>query len=217
MALTFPLSREAFQQALPIAAVQFRLSEPVEVSRLADGTIIPASLGAALWRGTIRLARRQHRTAMAYEAMIALLQRPGASFLLHDPRIVGPLSDPDGVILGAAAPVIHTLDGNARQMRLGGLPVGYILSAGDMLSFSYGSSPTRYALHRLVTGAVADGAGVTPLFEVVPRIRPGAVTSAAVTLIRPYCKALLMPDPEYGGGAGFQTDGAAFGFIQTLR
>lgn len=217
MPLTFPLTREAFQAALPVAAVQFRLSEPIETARLGDGTVLSASLGAALWTGTIRLARRGHRAAMASEALIGLLQRPGASVLLHDPRVTGPAGDPEGAILGAAIPVLHAIAANARELRLAGLPAGYVLTPGDMLGFAYGASPLRHALHRLVTGAVADAEGLTPFVEVIPRLRPGAVTGTAVTLVRPFCKAVLLPDPDYGSAARALTEGATFGFIQTLR
>lgn len=217
MPLAFPLSRAAFQAVLPIAAVEFRLSEPVETSRLADGTVLTASLGAALWTGTIRLARRRHDASQSNEALLALLQRPGASFLLADPRRPGPRRDPAGLALGTASPVLHTVEANMRELRLGGLPTGYELSPGDMLAFTYGSAPLRHALHRLVNGTVASAAGLTPPIEVVPRLRPGATPGTAVSLLHPACKAVLLPDPAYGAGGPVLTEGASFGFVQSLR
>ena len=88
-----------------------------------------------------------------------------------------------------------------------------------MLSFTYGSGPTRYALHRIVSDTVvANGSGVTPLFEVVPHIRPGAATSTAVELIRPYCKAIIIPGSVQAGTARkSKVRGLSFEIIQTLR
>lgn len=114
--------------------------------------------------------------------------------------------------------VIATLNGNSRELQLSGLPVGYVLTPGDMLAFSYATSPVRFALHRVVVGGAADGAGLSPSIEVVPHIRPGAAVGAAVTLVRAPCKVLLMPDSVNFGNRGRRhTSGISFSFMQTLR
>jgi hypothetical protein len=104
-----------------------------------------------------------------------------------------------------------------RELRVTGLPSGYVLSAGDMLSFQYGASPVRYALHRIVVGGTASSGGLTPMLEVVPNLRAGAVAGLTISLIRPACKARLLPDPTYGAGRQALSRGASFDFIQTLR
>jgi hypothetical protein len=55
------------------------------------------------------------------------------------------------------------------------------------------------------------------MLEVVPNLRPGAVTGLTVLLIRPACKARLLPEPTYGSGRQAISRGASFDFIQTLR
>ncbi len=60
MALTYPLSYTQFIGALRVAEVTFRLSHPQEHTRLGDGTVISASLGASLWTGSILLAQANH-------------------------------------------------------------------------------------------------------------------------------------------------------------
>lgn len=217
MALSFPLSRETFFQTLKVADVTFRDFLPIETSQLADGTIIKASLGAALWRGTVKLAPAYAEDAAAVEAFLSVLQRPGASFFVYDPRRIGPRSDPNGTALASAAPQIASINANNREMALSGLPANFVISAGDMLSFAYGSSPTRYALHRVVVGATANASGTTPQFEVSPLIRSGATAGTNVTLVRPFCKAVVLTDPDYGVGGPLITQGASFDFIQTLR
>ena len=215
--LSYPLSYAQFLGALRVEEVTFRLSHPQEHTRLGDGTVISASLGASLWTGTIRLAQANHPRHAQMEALIALTDQPGATFLCHDPRYVGPASDPSGSLLASRTVTIHSVASNTREMRLTGLPSGYVLSAGDMLGFQYGSNPVRYALHRIVVGGIASSGGLTPLMEVVPNLRPGAVAGLTVSLIRPACKARLLPEPTYGAGRQALSRGASFDFIQTLR
>ena len=217
MALTYPLTFAQFLGALRVEEVTFRLSHPQEHTRLADGTVISASLGASLWTGSIRLAQANHPRHAEMEALIGLMDQPGATFLCHDPRQIGPASDPTGSILGSAAPTIHSVAANLRELRITGLPSGYLLAAGDMLGFQYGSNPVRYALHRIVVGGTASSGGLAPLMEVVPNLRPGVVAGLTVSLIRPACKARLSPDPSYGAGRQALSRGASFDFIQTLR
>ena len=217
MALTYPLTFAQFLGTLRVEEVTFRLSHPQEHTRLADGTVISASLGASLWTGSIRLAQANHPRHTEMEALIGLMDQPGATFLCHDPRQIGPASDPTGSTLGSAVPTIHSVAANLRELRITGLPSGYVLSAGDMLAFQYGSNPVRHALHRIVVGGTASSGGLTPLMEVVPNLRPGAVAGLSVSLIRPACKARLLPDPSYGAGRQALSRGASFDFIQTLR
>jgi len=206
-----------FFDSLRISAVRWWLNEPFEINRLGDGSVLKGSLGAALWQGDATLARGYHRDLAAVEARLAKLMRPGETFLAHDPRHNGPRADPGGVILGAATPVIHTLAANNREIRIAGLPAGYVLSDGDMIGWLYGSNPVRYALHQVVYGATASGSGLTPLIEVAPFVRPGAIPgSTAVVLVRPPVKAVL-DAAEYGSGVPLFTQGARLRFTQTLR
>ena len=215
--LSYPLSYAQFLGALRVEEVTFRLSHPQEHTRLGDGTVISASLGASLWTGTIRLAQANHPRHAQMEALIGLMDQPGASFLCHDPRQIAPASDPTGVILGSRTVTIHSVAGNMRELRLTGLPAGYVLSAGDMLGFQYGTNPVRYAIHRVVIGGTASSSGLTPMLELVPNLRPGAAAGLTVSLIRPACKARLLPEPTYGSGRQALSRGANFDFIQTFR
>ena len=205
-----------FFGGLKVAAVEWSLSRDVSATRLRDGSVIPTERGAALWQGQVTLAPAYHDDAAATEARLAKLTGAGQFLLAYDPRHNGPRMDPGGVILDTATPTIHTLHSDGRQMRVNGLPGSYALMAGDWIGWTYGSNPVRYALHRLVTDATASLAGLTPLFEVVPAIRPGSTTGIAVSLIRPPIKALIR-DARYGHGAPLITQGASFDIIQTLR
>lgn len=198
------------------ASAKMWLSDPQEINRLGDGSIIKASLGAALWRGELTLPPAYHADQGTVEVKLAKLMRAGQTFLAYDTRLNGPRADPYGIILGASAPTIHTLDGDNRRMRITGLPAGYYLQAGDWIGWTYGSSPVRYAAHRIETDIEADSAGLTPLFAVEPFIRPGVTVGTVVNLIRPPIKA-IMTQADYGAGRPLITEGPSFSFIQTLR
>ena len=219
MALSYPLDRDDFLGALRIRSFSLELGERMEVSGLADGSVLRDQLGPRLWRGRVELHPAPFAQARAMAARLALLQEPGRSFLAWPVEQTGPARDPKGLLLGAAAPQIASLAPDARDLSLSGLPAGYELSCGDGLSFLYGSDPVRYAFHRIVTGSVvADGTGATSVFEVVPSLRAGAAIGTPVTLLRPAFKAVLLPGTVTAGSSErMRTGGASFEFIQTLR
>lgn len=219
MAFTFPLNRNAFFADVPTTEQTFDLRENIEVSGLADGSILRDDLGPRLWAGRCTIEHMTFRKAREIEAKLSLLQGVGASFFVWRLDCAYPAGDPDGSLVSGSSPVISALNANNRELKISGLPVGYSLGPGDMLSFAYGSSPTRYALHRIVSDAAVAGAGgETPYLEVVPHIRPGAVTSTAVVLARPYCKAVIVPGSVQPGVArGAKVRGLSFEFMQTLR
>lgn len=219
MALSFPLDRDTFLGALPVSEQVFDLSENLEISGLGDGSILRDEVGPRLWTGTFAIDHMTFAQARQVEALLSLLQGPQRSFLAWRLDCAYPASDPDGSQLSGYSPTISALDANNRELRITGLPVGYTLGRGDMLSFAYGSGPVRYALHRIVSGsAVADGQGLSPWIEVVPHIRPGAAVSAAVTLTRPFCKAIVVPGSVTPGTSRrSKLRRLSFSFMQTLR
>lgn len=218
MAYSFPLTRAEFFSGLEVASCTFELPATVEISRTAAGDVLTADLGPRLWRGSVSLLPDYWSGAEAVKAKLALLQQAGASFLAYPLPLSAPAKDPGGALIAGASPTLSAIAASNREIQLAGLPAGYALSPGDFLSFTYGSNPTRRALHQVVTGAVASAGGSTPAFEVVPAIRPGAATGAAVTLNKPYCKAVMAPGTVNAGVSGPRiTAGISFSFIQTLR
>ena len=217
MALPSLLSRAQFIDLMPISEQSHYLPESMELNRTGAGEQLSADLGDRLWQGEITLGRLLRTEAGRPEVLIDLIRQSGRSFLVYDTRRPAPLLDPNGTILGASTPTINTLGGDPRELRIGGLPATYVLSAGDYLSFTYGTSPVRYALHRVVTTTTAV-AGLTPLFEVTPAIRTGALTGAAITLLKAHCKAVIIPGSvKVGVGRRTITDGIGFGYVQALR
>jgi hypothetical protein len=217
MPLSYPLTRAQFFDLLRIeSAVTTLPRQPAAELTRPDGGLQRAFRGERLWEGEVQLVREYHPDAAGNEALMSLLLEPGATFLAGDPRYTGPKADPGGVILGSAAPKLHSVTEARRELRLFDLPAGYVLSRGDLLSFAYGSDPTRYALHRIVVGGVTAGDGITPQLEVVPSVRAGFALNAAVNLLTPSCKA-IMRQAGMGTAGQIFTAGSGFEWVQVLR
>lgn len=218
MALTYPLNVNQFFDDLNIRSGKFTLSESNQNNINGGGHILTASLGSRLWMGEATLVPAKHQELLVFEARIELLLEPGASFIAYDKRVTYPKSDPTGSILGASTPTLSVVNANNVDVTIAGLPAGYVLTQGDMFDFTYLSSPTRRALHRIVAGATATGGGLATV-QVVPAIRAGFTIGAAVGFVKPNMKAKIIPG-SYGyseGGVGRLSSGASFQFMQTLK
>lgn len=218
MAVSFPLSLAQFYDKLRVASESLDLPPSAVSSVSSAGEIFTASSGNALWRGAVSMARAVTLSRdEEVQALLRLLARPGASFMARPVARKNPFTDQNGTAVLSSV-VISSIDANSRDMALTGLPAGFVLTAGDYLSFDYGTSPVRRAFHQIVSGAVADGTGLTPSFEVVPPIRSGASVGAAVTLQAPSFKAVIEPDSVNTGTYGLvSVNGVQLSFRQTLR
>jgi hypothetical protein len=216
--LNFPLPLSQFMLSVPVVEMSFDLSEAMAADETGRGEVLTAALGARLWGGTVTVARRRLDLAGQYSVLVDLLRQPGASFYIGDLARRFPAADPSGLVLGPTVPTLATVSGDQREVTLAGLPAGYVLGPGDFIAFDYGTSPLRRALHRVVHGGgAASAAGVSPALEVVPPIRAGFAVGAAVTLVDPACKAVLVPGSATPSRSRRALgDGLAFSFLQTL-
>lgn len=218
MAYVFPLTTQQFFSRLPIEELVFDIPESVEIAETGGGELLPADLGTRLWTGEVRLGDMTADEAAEILPLLDILRRAAGSFMAYDKARPGPRADVNGLTLGASSPKLHTVATNSREIRLSGLPAGYLIQPYDYLAFAYGTAPVRYALHRVASAAVASGAGLTPLFEVSPNLRPGWTLLADVTLVRAACKCLIVPGSVQPGRRKSRlTTGVSFRFQQTLR
>lgn len=216
--LNFPTALDTFFASLPIAKATFECPESLEMSESGAGDLLTADIGERLWQGEVTLGKiTRDEDADAITLIDAL--RTGRSFCVFDVRRPYPRADWLGAVLGASAVTIHALPSNNRQVRLTGLPAGYVLRRGDYLGWDYGTNPVRRALHKVVDDTItADGSGTTAAFEVLPNVREGATVGTAVRLTRPWCTAIIVPGSVTTGTASATlTEGARFHWRQTLR
>lgn len=180
--------------ALLIDEVSLRPPPQQEISSQADGRTRFANLGPSLWRGSISCSTMDPEDLEAALALIGSIEGTGGTFYVWHPAKQYPRRDGGGVILGASTVQINSLGIDNKSLSLKGLPNGYVLSRGDLLSFDYLTSPTYRALHQVVPATItANGSGVTAEFEVHPHIEPGAATNAAVSLIRAAAEMMIVP------------------------
>lgn len=218
MPVSFPLSLTEFLDLLSISAVTMSLGEAVIQSQTRGGDILRSDLGARLWAGRIVVAPAT-RAAMDQQVALAeaLLEAAG-SFMVARRSRIGPQSDPTGAILGAATPAISAVSSDRRDLSLTGLPAAYVVTRGDLLSFDHGTDPVRRHLHRVLATRSANGAGTMTQLSVTPPVRAGIGAGPLVTLVRPSCKAVIVPgsfSPETEGPS--VTEGFGFDWRQTLR
>lgn len=195
MALTFPLSPAAFADRLRIASAPFVLQEYQQLSGLGTGDVLAAQLAPSRWSTSVTLVPERHTVARQIQALIESLNGPMQSFYLYCPTNCYPAADPGGTLLGGNTVTIHAVGENNRSLQLDGLPAGYKITAGDALSFDYGSDPVRRAYHRAAETVVADGSGVSPLFDLSHHLAAGVTTGLAVALKKPAAKMFRMPGP----------------------
>ncbi len=216
MTLTMPLDLAAFFEVICPISTTFVLGEAALSNETGGGEVIRSDYGTRLWGGTVTLSPDRPILIDDVMSLVRVLQDSRASFLIyprHRPkaRAMATVATPTGQI--------NSLPSDNRLITLKALTAGFVITRGDWLSFLYGSSPVRYALHQAVESLTANGSGVTGQFEVIPPIRPGAAVDANVRLNKPWCKAVMVPGslqvPELPK-RGF-TSGVTFAWRQTLR
>lgn len=218
MGYTFPVPLADFFDGLPIQTVTFDLGEALQYSETGAGEILTADIGNRLWRIDVVFKPMYYAQAEQVKAQLNVLRRAGTSLLAHAMPLAYPQYDPDGSIIAAGSPILLAVSNGNRDIRLAGLPIGYTITKGDMLAFTYGSSPTRYALHQATQTVVADFANQTSAFEVSPPIRTGYSLSAPVDLTKPQVKCVVVPGSfNPGESSGRFTRDMSVSFMQTLR
>ncbi|MEJ6397044.1 hypothetical protein V8J84_03905 [Yoonia sp. 208BN28-4] len=207
-----------FAGVLHVYDAKFYLGDVRALDSTAGGDQVPSTGRARLWRGSFSLVAAYHADAQEIDAALDLLTQPGASFLVAPTERDGPSSDPDGAILSASVPTISAISSDNREIALSGLPSGYQLRRGDMLSFQYGANPVRYAFHRVWSPRVASGAGAMSNIELTSPVRAGAASGVAVKLVRPELKAVITQGGAERGTIGnLIRTGVSLSWEQTLR
>ncbi|MEZ5752862.1 MAG: hypothetical protein R3D60_13160 [Paracoccaceae bacterium] len=189
MTLSFPMPWSDFAARLPIQSAPWTLKRFEEITWSAGSVPSVSDLADPRW--SVRVTLDVLSTAEAVDLQ-TLLELHGAAhpFLMHDPERPGPRLDPNGATLGAASPSVASI--GADGVSLKGLPAGYVLSRGDLLSIAHGSAGQRglYVLGETIT---ADGTGVTPVAATLPRLRSIAAADDPVGLINPTGLMLVVP------------------------
>lgn len=218
MAYTFPMPITDFFDNMPITVSTFDLGESLEYNKTGAGEALTADLSERLWKMDCELVPDYHHEMDGARALLDVLGYAGRSLIAYPPYYYGPKEDKDGAILGASSVTLTAVASNRRDITLSGLPAGYVLSRGDYFGYQYGSNPVRYAFHRLARGGTANGSGAAIGLESSSFIQPGYALPAAVKLIKPQLKMVLVPGSVDSGSSRSRiTAGVKFSLVQTFR
>ncbi len=175
-----------------------RLARRDEFSRQANGRTSAKSFGSALWVASYVTKPLPNDLARAFEAAMDSLDGVIQTFEACDLRGTMPIAYPTGACNDGN---LNSVNANNKMLSLKNLAANQIVSAGDYLSFTYG---TARAYHRAAQTVTANGSGVTVEFEVRPFIRPGWTLSplTAVKLKNPRGIFTLVPESLSARPAG---------------
>lgn len=210
MSISFPLT--TLISSTDFQDQTFQLVSRQELSRQANGRTIGKDFGSAIWLANYTTKPIFNDDALAFEAALDSLDGVVQTFEVYDLRRPYPRVYPTGA--GANDGVLLSVNANNKALALSGLVAGQVVSAGDYLSFVYGSSR---ALHRVVETVTANDSGVTVEFEVRPHVRAGFTLTNVVTLKSPRGVFMLMPGSVSVKASGGQHTVITFQAIQALE
>lgn len=196
------------------AEVKWRKMERQELSRNADGKSFGRSLGPPLWSGEWVTAPMRNDVYAEFESKLNALDGIIGTFYGNDPRKAYPRVS--GSSFTETSAEIYAIGGDNKSLRIEGYPAGFIISAGDYLAFTYGSSPTNTALHQVLETVVCDGSGISPFFEVRPHLRAGVVVGDPVTMKNPMAIFTLEPDSIEPSTNGVMHSSVTFRGVQLI-
>lgn len=180
---------------LPMANCEFDKLYSQATAPLRGGDPQVVNLGADLWKIAYTTVSFTHSGALQFQAWLDSLDGGLKLFKAWDPRLRYPQAYPVGFAglkvggddftgVCAISNVAVTLD----EITLSGLPNGFKLTIGDMISLTWSGTQL---LHRILASATADGFGQATI-AIRPRLPISFVkTGVTVTLVKPWCLAVL--------------------------
>jgi hypothetical protein len=217
-----PIELADFWQKLRLRSIIFDLPDEQSGTGTGRGEVLRASRGDLLWHGTARVGLNRHDAQDQVKALMDEVRHGGSRFLVCDPKRRAPQFDPDGMAQGSSTAKIAAVDSSdRRRLVLAGLPVGFALRPGDLVSIEYGDNPVRFFLARIQRGGRFStdaipgllGGGVSRCdLRVLPFLPLGLRVGQEVRLRDPVCKASYVPDsytpvermPGYDSGFEFK-------------
>jgi len=167
--------------------------EPLEVQArnpARGGQVQVIGLGPTVWSMKYELVPVSEAIGAQWEAWLSSLRGGRRLFKAWHPWRRYGVAYPTGGPGGFDGACTRTaIGGSLDTVTLSGLPVGYVLSPGDLMSWEHATN--SQALHRVTEGATANGSGIaTVTVEPEIRVSPG---SSAVSLHKAWCHAVVDP------------------------
>lgn len=178
---------------------------------LASGEVRVWELRGRLWALSVSSVKLRPSVLAKWQAVIESLENGKQLFWGYDMSRRYPIlyprgSWPTGGAFSGLNAAVASINANRKAMTVDGLPVGYVISIGDMLQVTHDNGSVT--LIRAAEAATANGSGLTPEFEFRPHLDAAAAVDDVVAVKRPACKMAIVPgsvrpavDPETGRGA----------------
>lgn len=217
MVYIFPLNVEIFMDVLKTERITpFHVERYDEYSGIGTGQDIQAELAGPKWTTTFEMRPMYHAEARQIAAIVRKLHGSQHAVMIYDPSAKYPANDPKGTVLGAANVQLNSIGANNQSLSLKGLPPGYKLTFGDRGQLSFGTEGNYY--FEVSEAVQANGAGVTPVFEVFPHVPLSALVNTVVKLRKPACKMTIKAPDGFNPGkaSGNMTEGITIDFLEKV-
>jgi hypothetical protein len=205
----------ALLTTLPPTGWSFYLQVSDELAGERGQQIRVKQLGPDLWAARYSSNQMPRDLMRQIKAIVHALLSQRDTFFGWDPMGQYPKEDPDGSKLGAATPLINSVNADNQRISLKGLPAAYYLTMGDYISYDYGGARAFHQIIPPTSFCVANGSGVTPEFWVAPRIRVGWSMNLPVLLLRPVVEMMVVPGTYQSDETPFNAS-LSFDTIQVL-
>ncbi|KEP68440.1 hypothetical protein DL1_11975 [Thioclava dalianensis] len=214
MALTYPYPLAFLSDKLPVREASWSIRRSDKTNGQGDGRVWQAELAPPIWQASLVFSARREADARPIAARINALHGSKEAFLLCDPMIRGPVSDPTGAALAGSTVTISSIASSRLQVNFAGLPAAFKLGAGDRFTLVDGAAVYMGELSDDAT-ATSGGAASAPVFPAIPA---GFSAGAAAVFVRPYIKAIIAPAAFTGWtiSVGAIAQGASIDVLQKV-
>lgn len=194
--MALPSDPQDFLDQWPGWVTSFEPQFRQEMSRTAGGVTLVKEMGSPLWTLSARTRNLPPNSVDYWRAKLESLENGRRTFYGYSLSRKYPILYPRGtwptgtLFNGTTAQLYDVDDTTRRTMRISSLPPAFRFSVGDLLSIN------DTDLHRVMETALADGSGITPAFEVYPRLWDGIDLISPlprVRVLRPHCVMMLVP------------------------
>lgn len=191
MSITYPID---ILSELPGWSSKFDLGWQKDVSRTRGGRYLVKDIGPALWTAAYTTREMRPNELDYWRARMDTLEGGARTFKGYHKARCYPIDDPNGSKLAGvtlSGIQISEIGTDNKSLKIDGLPVGYVLSVGDLLSHAV-SSGLRY-VSRVVDGGTAGSGGETGFIEVRPHLPTGTAVDQVVTIVKPWLPMSVVP------------------------
>lgn len=195
MALPETLPIASFADLLRVSTATFMQEWQQQRSATGGGETRYADRAPSMWKAELTTPPMDHAEA---EGLMALANsRAGGlkNFLLYNPKLPYPSSDPDGSVIGATVPKLGVIT-DRLHVAFTGFPAGYVIPLGTYFGIVFDTS--RYYLGQFVEAKTANPiTGTVGATEIWPPL-PATVSGAPdIVIARPCAKFRLVPGSAY--------------------